>query len=271
MSQTQNAVSTKNNAVLDDLDDDLSFLDDLSEIIEEEEEMFFAETPEGVLEIDPDFDEETELLTTAVKQVEVEEEMVEIYADQGAGIEINHVIAVEGNASDAEIEATLAEIEPEAPAAKRVSAKSGKTSERIESKLGNDFIDKTTLSVTWASKSEQQHREDFAAIADKMALYVADKAVNLFTFLKTGGGLNGVTLRAFQVLIKDDQITSGESGNLMRNLLSKPYSHGTSASQTNQIFQLFTDLEICVRQSKGVMIANPDSIILEEVKKLIGK
>jgi hypothetical protein len=46
---------------------------------------------------------------------------------------------------------------------------------------------------------------------------------------------------------------------------------GTSQSQSNQLIQLFTDLEIGIRTSRGVVAINPESKILEMVQNIIGK
>lgn len=102
------------------------------------------------------------------------------------------------------------------------------------------------------------------AIADK----VKEKAIMLLTWLKSGkdaSALNDVMKRAFSVLLADGEITSGKGGNLQTNLLAKPYSLGTSASQANQMFMLFPILGIATKE-KGKMIANPDSTILALVK-----
>lgn len=273
MSQTQTALHNTQDAPFDD---DLSFLDDLDEIIEEEAGADDFEEGEATL-IEDSADEN--LLMSVVSEIESEEEMIEIYAGQNAEVVAVEVAVVDGDSpvivmSPEESVGAVAEAEAPAVVGKTKEArvaKSGKLSERIFGKAGANAIDETTLSVAWASKTEQQHREDFANIVDNMALYVGDKAANLFTFMRTGGGLNAVTLRGFQVLIRDGQLVGGDQGNIVTNLLSKPYSLGTARSQSNQLLQLFTDLEIGTRASKGTVVINPNSIILERVKTLIGK
>jgi len=253
--------STQENQDIDVLlDDDLSFLDTLTEELE-------------AIEVD---EEDDAIIGDVIREIETEEEMQKIYAEQSVEV-IDRIVEVDGEVEleaesevGAEAESEV-EIAPTQAAKKPRVKKTGKVSERIANQLGADFIKLTTLSQDWAGKAPDKHTEDFAAIVDDMALYVSDKAVNLFKFLQSGGGLNEVTRRGFEVLIKDGQLVGGKSGNIMNNLLSKPYSMGTAASQSNQLIQLFTDLEICNRAARGTLIENPDSEILKRVKTLMGK
>ena len=103
-----------------------------------------------------------------------------------------------------------------------------------------------------------------SATADK----VGDKALMLFKHLSEGkhiSALNEVMLRAFKVLLKEGELTSGQNGNLQTELLAKPYSGPTAASQSNQIFMLFPLLKITVKE-KGRMVKNPESLILARIE-----
>ena len=94
----------------------------------------------------------------------------------------------------------------------------------------------------------------------------------LLTWMASGkdtSALNEVLLRSFSVLFKDGELTSGNKGNLQTNLLSKPYSPGTAASQANQMFMLFPILGITHRE-KGRMVINPDSAIVDVMKLKMG-
>ena len=253
----QNTVAVENQDVI--FDDDLSFLDDLIEGVEAE--------AAAAVEADDD------LLASVINEVEADEEMAEIYAAQVEVTEVDGTVEVEPEVVVAEPEAdeeTPVAVAPVVKAAKAPKA-TGSRAERIRTQLGADFIDKTTLTPAWATKTEGEHTADFDAIIGDMAEYVGDKAVNLFKFIKVGGGLNEVTRRGFEVLLRDGQIVGGDNGNMIVNLLSKPYSIGTSRAQCNQIMQLFTDLEIGKRVSRGVVVVNDESIILEVVKALLGK
>lgn len=102
---------------------------------------------------------------------------------------------------------------------------------------------------------------DRDAIADK----VREKAIQLFTWVKSGGKLNEVLERTFKVLARDGELTSGAKGNLQTDLLSKPYSPGTAASQANQMFMLLPELKVTMKE-KGRMVLNPESLIFMKAK-----
>lgn len=162
--------------------------------------------------------------------------------------------------------------EPKAPKAPRVTSVTHLPGDRLLALLGDTGF--LTFSMSDDATTQLARAESFVtamntkgAIADK----VKEKAIMLMTWIKSGkdvSALNDVMRRAFTVLIADGELTSGKAGNLQANLLSKPYSAGTSASQANQMFMLFPLLGITQRE-KGRMIANPDSAILQIMKARI--
>lgn len=245
------------NAV-EELDLDMSFLDDI--VNQEFSTQEVIEEDDGAI------------LLSALEEIESEEEMASIYASQDPIVELPTLTTVVGNDTpilSVSASATLGEEEVKVVRAHK--ARTVTPSSRILAKLGAEAVDYATLTTACASKDDTALIEDLSSTVDAMALYVSDKAVNLFDFLKTGGGLNAVTLRGFEVLIKDGRLVGGKDGNIVQNLLTKPYSLGTANSQSNQVIQLFTDLKIGTRMARGVVEINPDSIILERVKTLLGQ
>lgn len=246
--------------IVDNELDDLSFLDALDAIIAEEEN-------EQVID--------EALLEAAIDGVVKEEEITAIYDEQAELAVVPEKIAV-GAEEPAVIEELAEEEEPVAAAApviaKTPTPKVETTrSAKIISRLGAEVDDYTLLTPDWASLSEEERLKKFGAIIDSMAQYVGDKAVNLFAFLKTGGGLNVVTARAFEVFLRDGMLTGGDEGNIIKNLLTKPYSIGTARSQGNQMLQLFTALEIGKRGGRGIVTVNEESVLLERIKTALGK
>lgn len=159
---------------------------------------------------------------------------------------------------------------PKAPKAPRVTSITHKPGDRLLAQLAGDkawlgFI-KSDDTIA-AEKRAEQFIADMNAndvIADK----VREKAVMLITWMASGkdkSALNEVLARTFEVLFKDGELTSGKTGNLQTNLLSKPYSPGTAASQANQMFMLLPILGVTKRE-KGKMIANPESAIVDVMK-----
>ncbi len=164
--------------------------------------------------------------------------------------------------------------EPKEPKAPRVTSITHKPGDRLLALLGGD---KAWLAFNKQDDDEAADKRatdfieamnDRDAIADK----VRDKAVMLITWMASGkdtSALNEVLLRAFTVLFKDGELTSGAKGNLQTNLLSKPYSPGTAASQANQCFMLFPILGVTKRE-KGRMVIDPDSAIVDVMKMKLG-
>jgi len=95
---------------------------------------------------------------------------------------------------------------------------------------------------------------------------VAEKIVQLFTWLKNGGELNVVMHRTFGVLLKDGYITTKKAGNLYSNLLAKPYSPGTASAQSGQMMQMLPMLKITMKDEQGRLVPNPNSLILMKIK-----
>jgi hypothetical protein len=145
-------------------------------------------------------------------------------------------------------------------------------SQKVASKLGDKVSEFLVLEMADAELDEaalKAKQETVLAEIDTLAKKVSEKAVQLFGWMRNGGSLNEVMKRTFEVLAKEGELTSGEKGNLQQNLLAKPYSKGTAASQANQMFMLLPMLKV-TRREKGRMIANPDSLILAKAKAELG-
>jgi len=242
--------------------DDASFLAAIDDIVMDDE----------IIESDDE-------ISDALSDLAIKEELQAVYEEQDADAPVVvKAVAVEGDTeaepelepieteAEPELEPIEIEIEVEPVVAKIKTVKGASRSAKIVTRLAKEFDDYAMLTPDWGTLSEEARADKFATVIDGMAKYVGDKAVNLFAFLKTGGALSVVTARAFEVLLKDGHVTGGKDGNMVQNLLAKPYSIGTANSQSNQILQLFTQLEIGKRTARGTVIVNEDSVILERVK-----
>lgn len=242
-----------------------SMLGDLDEVIEEADEVVEPET-----------------LEAAVADLHKAEAVQELYADQDDEVEATaeadkpstEALPDEKTVKAKKVKQPKAAKEPKEPKAPRVTSTTHKPDERLMALLGGDktwlgFI-KTDDTIMAERRADQflADMNDRDAIADK----VKDKAIMLLTWIASGkdtSALNEVLLRSFSVLFKDGELTSGNKGNLQTNLLSKPYSPGTAASQANQMFMLFPILGITQRE-KGRMVINPDSAIVDVMKLKMG-
>ena len=138
-------------------------------------------------------------------------------------------------------------------------------SEKIAHRLGDKDVSFLILDTKDQALSADEQADEQArvlAMVDEMPIKVGEKATMLFNFLQNRGQLNEVMRRAFTVLLEDGFLSGGSKGNLISNLLTKPYSPGTASSQTTQMFALFPALKICFPRENGQIAMNPDSTIL---------
>lgn len=200
-----------------------------------------------------------------------------VYAEQDAEVQAAEVPEADKPSTDADapVKAKKAKKakEPKEPKAPRITSITHKPGDRLVALLGGkEWLQFNKSDDTVAA---EKRAEDFIiamndrdAIADK----VKDKAIMLMTWIASGkdtSALNEVLLRTFQVLFKDGELTSGKNGNLQTNLLGKPYSPGTAASQANQMFMLLPILGVTKRE-KGRMIVDDESSIVEVMKMKLG-
>lgn len=222
---------------------------------------------------------EPETIEAAVADIEKAEAIEELYKEQDAEIEAAADTAdkpaTEAVKEKKEKKAKVKrEAKPKEPKAPRVTSLTHTPAERLMAMLGGNkaFLTFDTTEDTIASEKRADEflaaMDDRDAIADK----VKDKAIMLLTWINSGkdvGALNEVLRRSFEVLLKDGELTGGAKGNLQQNLLGKPYSPGTAASQANQMFMLFPILGITTKE-KGRMVLNPTSTIAEAMKIKLG-
>ncbi|MFT4064323.1 hypothetical protein [Paraburkholderia sp.] len=202
-------------------------------------------------------------------QAAIAEATAKAYAEQGTGAAASEA----DKPTDTSVEAAAApkgKGKPKAAPTERhiVLTKSQKVATKLGDKAGEFLI--LELADAALDEAELKAKQELVlAEIDGLAKKVAEKATQLFGWLKNGGSLNEVMKRTFEVLARDGELTSGEKGNLQQNLLAKPYSKGTAASQANQMFMLLPMLRVTKRE-KGRMIANPDSTILAKAKAELG-
>lgn len=154
----------------------------------------------------------------------------------------------------------------------RVTSVTHKPGDLLVAKLGSAFRDTVVFDITADQGATETAQDEFVgrmndrdAIADK----VRDKAIMLFTWLKSGGELNKVMEITFRTLHRDGALVSGEKGNLHLALLAKPFSKGTANSQGNQMFMLLPELGIAIK-TKGRMEPNPNSALLPAIYSQLG-
>jgi hypothetical protein len=106
-----------------------------------------------------------------------------------------------------------------------------------------------------------------AVLDGDAAKKVGEKAIMLLT---GKAATQEVLKRTFTVLARDGFLSSGDKGNLVVDLLAKPYSIGTARSQSNQMFALLPMLNIATKASKGVFVPNANSTVLANTLAVLG-
>ncbi len=234
---------------------------------------------ELIEEVDEPASVEPAALEAAVAEVEKAEAVQGLYAESDT-----EAAVAEADKPSTDPEAATEKVkkakkakapkEPKEPKAPRVTSITHKPGDRLLALLGGNkallTFSKDDDTIAAESRADQfiEAMNDRDAIADK----VKDKAIMLLTWIASGkdvGALNEVLLRTFKVLFEQGELTSGKNGNLQTNLLAKPYSPGTAASQANQMFMLMPILGVTMRE-KGRMVLNPSSIIGEAMKVKLG-
>lgn len=269
---TNTAATTTDNAddlMLANLFDDLEMVEDAEVEIEAaaEDELDSITDDLGAVEASADIALDDDLLDDVVASAELDTNRAKLYAEQPADTDDGSAPTTtpEDAAKPKKAKAPKEPKEPKAPRATSVTHKPG---DLLKLKLGakaNEFL------VFSMNDAETLTPEELAAKADAfiermndrdlVATKVREKAIMFFGWLATGGNLNEVIRRTLTVLHSQGELTSGDKGNLQLDLLEKPYSNGTARSQSNQMFMMFPELGMTMKE-KGKMVANPDSPLL---------
>lgn len=94
---------------------------------------------------------------------------------------------------------------------------------------------------------------------------VAEKVIQLFTYLNRGGNLNRYTYIALKVLLTDGYLNTKKNGNLYQAYIANGYKEGTASAQSGQMSQLLPLLKIA-HVGQGQLIPNDQSIILAKMQ-----
>lgn len=164
--------------------------------------------------------------------------------------------------------------EPAQPKTPRVTFHGNKYSTVLADRLGGKLTETLVLETADALLEDDalkaQQAELLEELDTKIANKVAEKCIMLMRDVQAGGHVgNNVMKTAFVVLKRDGQLTTGDKGNLQKELI-KHYSIGTTRSQANQVFVLFPFLKITKRTEKGTQAPNPESTILGVVNAALG-
>uniref|UniRef100_A0AAU6W0M4 Uncharacterized protein n=1 Tax=Pseudomonas phage Nican01 TaxID=3138540 RepID=A0AAU6W0M4_9CAUD len=163
----------------------------------------------------------------------------------------------------------LPEAQPKkkAPVTKRISTAGMAKSEALATALG-DKLDTLLMvdSDDLALPEDQQFDKRIALLEkiDGLPKKIGEKATNLFAHVSKGAQLSNYTRIAINFLLQHGEMTSKQ---LKDTYLSRPYSEGTSSSQTTQLMNLLPALGIAKKEA-GKLVVNPTSTLFPMLTKL---
>lgn len=231
---------------VDELDAMFNELDSLGEIV--------LEAPAEVALDDEELDEESMIeIGQAANVMEMREKATEEMNEMSEAIPDDSSLL-----SDAIANKTTGR---KAPVTKRISTMGLSKSAALTKALGAKFEDFLTLQVSDMSLDpEAQNDKRFAKMEeiDRLPVKIGEKVVNFYAHLANGAQLSNYTKIAIDLLIKNGEITAKS---LRERYLSRPYTLGTSNSQTTQLMKVLTVLELA-KKDGARLVPNPDSTLL---------
>ncbi|MEZ2310800.1 hypothetical protein AB6809_29570 [Paraburkholderia sp. RCC_158] len=223
-----------------------------------------------------------EALSAAIAGLEVSEHYALVPADAAPHdaltdeeAEKERLLAEENLVNDAAVEdATAAEPAAAKPARAPRTHYQNKT-DRIKARLGAKLGDYLVLELDDAlleGDALKAKQDETLAVIDAMSVKVKNRASLLMDWLsgKTGKP-NEILKRALDVLAADGKITTGDNGNLHKNLIAKPYSPSAArAMGRNTVTVMEKTKMIVAGATKGEYLPNPASLFLVMAQQLTG-
>lgn len=145
--------------------------------------------------------------------------------------------------------------------------------ERLKDKLGAGLVDYSVLTLADAGVTEAELgavMENTMNIIRAMNSKEQNWAVKFVEYMAgKKASLSEVTARIFKVLERDGAITTGNEGNVFKDLIARPYSAGSARAMGGNNIGMLVDLKVILADGKGRFVANPDSLLLMKVKSMM--
>lgn len=207
------------------------------------------------------------MLSAAVSSAEATEASVSATASGGV---VDAGAVPTGDASD-----VTPDNEPAAEKTKRTPVPrkhyTDKT-ERLKDKLGSSLGEYSVLTLADAVNEDEltAKMEETMVIIRGMSSKAQNWAVKLVEYLAgKKSSMSEVTLRIFKLLEKDGFITTGATGNLYLDLISKPYSPGAARAMGGNNLAALSGLKIIIADGKGRWVTNPDSLLAMKAQSML--
>lgn len=143
--------------------------------------------------------------------------------------------------------------------------------ERLKDQLGAGLEAVSMLTPQDATMAKDDAIERTLAIIKGMNKKEQNRASNLVEFI-TGkrASLNTVLDRLLKLLHKDGFLTTGDKGNVMENLLAKPYAPNSARAMGANTVAVFADLMLIKADGRGRYVPNPESVLLALCNQKLG-
>ncbi|KVH56779.1 hypothetical protein WS89_22640 [Burkholderia sp. MSMB1072] len=180
------------------------------------------------------------------------------------------LIAEEALADDLKAQVAENTADPDAAAAKRERTPRvhyANKLDRIKARHGDNLGNYLVLEVADAElegDALKAKQDETLAIIDGMGMKVKNRASLLIDWVSGKAAKpNEILKRALDVLVADGKITTGENGNLHKNLIAKPYSVSAARSMGRNTVTLMEKLKMLMPSGeKGAFSPNPESLLL---------
>lgn len=144
--------------------------------------------------------------------------------------------------------------------------------ERLKDKLGDDLAGYSVLTLKYADVADGELigvMESTMLLIRSMNKKEQNWAVKFIEYMAgKKGTISEVTGRILKVLDRDGFISTGNDGNVFKDLVARPYSPGSARAMGGNNIGMLTDLKLIMADGKGRYIANPDSVLLMKVKSM---
>jgi hypothetical protein len=145
--------------------------------------------------------------------------------------------------------------------------------ERLKDRVGESLAEYTVLTTADALVDEAELSavmERTLEIIRQMNSKEKNRASNFIEFLSgKKAKLNNVLERVLKVLERDGHIQTGAEGNVIKDLLARPYSMASARAMGGNTIGMYADLKVIVPDGKGKFVANPDSLLLAKARALL--
>lgn len=145
--------------------------------------------------------------------------------------------------------------------------------ERLKDKLGTDLAEYSVLTLSDAGVTDA----DLLAVMESTLVIIRGMsgksqnwAVKMIEFMAgKKSTMSEVTKRILTLLQKDGFVTTGNTGNMYIDLVSKPYSPGAARAMGGNNLAMLMHLKVIQPDGKGRYVANPESLLLMKANSML--